>query len=192
MRPDQMRAAYLVPFQDGAAVHVLRGLDPADRDECVLTSPLMGDHYALHRCWASIPALPGSNHVVMSARTLRPCALFMANPTGVDGVASVALLARDHRKHWRELAELCLCLRSQLPVYAQKMGLHRIEVRCWEDHPTAPRLLRAMGFQIEGVLRGFGPEGQHRFIQFAMIISKQETQNVPPQEAQATAATCSA
>jgi len=65
------------------------------------------------------------------------------------------------------LARLAVAIRQRIPAFAVKTGINRIEARCWAGHPTASRLLAAMGFAHEADMRGFGRDGTQTFRQFA-------------------------
>lgn len=164
-----MRSVYLTPYEDAAAMAVLRNLDPADRDEALRTSAELGNIYALHAGWRGLPVYPGTSQIAVSTRRYQPFAVFAASPAGAAGVATVSLLARDHGAFRREIAELVLHLRGILPQLMAQHGVRRLEVRSWAGHPRAGGLLRGMGFAVEATCKGFGPEGADVFTQWALV-----------------------
>jgi hypothetical protein len=164
-----VRSVYLTPYEDAAAMAVLRQIDGADREEALRVTPALACHYTLFAAWRGMAVLPGTSQIAMTRRCYQPFAVFAASPAGAQGVASVSLLSRDHARFRRELAELTAHFRARLPELMEQHGIHRLEVRSWADHPRAAGLLRAMGFQPEATCRGFGAEGADVFVQWAQV-----------------------
>lgn len=165
----------ITPYSDSAAYAVLSRLDPADlaeaeamRGAAVTGLSLFADWRAMepHRV-VSLVVRAGHHHAGP------PIAVFALANTGQAGVASAALLACNHRTWRPELRRLALEIRGQMPRFAWGRGIHRIEARCWAPHPTAARLLMALGFGLEASLRGFGPRGTETFHQFAFLTPPQ-------------------
>lgn len=157
----------LRPYSDLDAHAVLSRLDPADRAEAELTSGRAASGLGLFADWRAVQAVAAVAHVAVHRQ--RPFAVFCVIPTGTAGVAQAALLARDHVRFRRPLAELAVALRRAFPGRCRDMGVRRLEARCWAGHPSAAGLLAALGFRPEAILPGFGPQGRHSFIQFAWI-----------------------
>jgi len=155
------------PFDDLAAMAVLSRLDPADQLEAELTRGASATSLALFAEWRAMEAYREASYVAVSRG--RPFALFALGNTGQKGVAGAALLARDHIAFRRPLAELALTIRNHMPEFCADRGIHRIEARAWADHPTASRLLTALGFHPECDMPGFGLTGTVTFRQFAWI-----------------------
>jgi len=99
-----------------------------------------------------------------------PFAVFAIGHTGQSGVAQAALLAKHHFGFTRELAELVILIRHALPTIAADHNIHRIEVRSWANHPTAPNLLSALGFEKECTMLGFGATGMDEYHQYARLF----------------------
>lgn len=153
------------PFEDLAAMAVFRHLDVNDQIEAELTRGAPAGALALFADWRAMQP-----HAVLSqtvAQNGQPFAVFLLSNTGHAGVAQAALLARDHRRWRPALLRLALAMRRGLPGFAADHGIHRIEARAWADHPTASRLLAALGFTHEADMPGFGITGAIIFRQFA-------------------------
>lgn len=158
----------LRPFDSLSAIAVFRQLDASDQLEAELmrgaATPaldLFADWRGAARgCLLNLVALTGGG---------TPFAVLALAHTGVYGVAEAALLARDHARFRRPLAELAVAIRARMPGWCLEQGVHRIEARSWAGHPTAARLLQSIGFDCEADLPGFGPGGRHHFRQFAWI-----------------------
>jgi len=156
------------PYDDLAAHAVLSRLDPADQREVDLSRGAPTAPLALFADWRAMQAVRYESHVALTGGT--PFAVFALANAGYSGVASVALLARDHARFRRPLATLCTLIRAELPARAEKYRLTRLEARSWSAHPTGARLLTAMGFRREADLPGFGIGGSLTFPQFARVF----------------------
>ncbi len=161
----------LRPYDDFAAFAVLRALDVHDFIEAELTRGAAASHLSLFADWRAMEPHRVASFVADTGPTRggQPFALFALSNTGQSGVASAALLACDHHRYRHALAQLGALIRLNLPGYAADRGIHRIETRAWAGHPTASRLLAALGFAHETDLPGFGPQGQITFRQFAWL-----------------------
>lgn len=162
----------LAPYDDTAALAVFRALDVNDQREAEL---IRGDLPANpFQLWADWRAAQAWRVLSMMAYTGQagtvPFAVFGLSHTGQAGVAAAALLARDHGLYRRQLQELGSAIRVKLPDEARARGIRRIEARAWAHHPTASRLLFALGFDHEADMAGFGPDGSHVYRQFALLI----------------------
>jgi hypothetical protein len=155
------------PFEDLAAMAVLSRLDAADQLEAELTRGASVTTLSLFADWRAMEAYRAASFIAFSRG--RPFAMFALGHTGQKGVASAALLACDHARHRRPLAELALTIRNAMPAFCIERGIHRIEARAWADHPTASTLLTALGFRPECDMPGFGLTGQITFRQFAWL-----------------------
>lgn len=156
----------VAPYDPLAAMAVLRDMDPSDRLEVEAARGLRLSHLDLFAEWhGGQPGLALSH--VLKADSGTPFALLIvAHSPGFAGVAQAALLARSHWR-WRvQLARAAVHIRQEMPGWAKDHGLHRIEARCWADHPTAPRFLAGCGFTQEARMPGFG-RGRADFLQFA-------------------------
>lgn len=144
------------PWSDDAALAILRDLDVNDALEAALWRGGDAEPLSLWADWRM--AGPGSL-IAAATRQLgawAPFALMALTPTGAAGVASAALMARDHARWRPELIELARHWRETLPGYCAERGVTRCECRSWVGHPTAARLLRHIGFRFEARLAGFG------------------------------------
>lgn len=157
----------LRPFDDLAAHAVLSRLDMADQTEAELMRGATCTGLALFADWRAVQAA----HIVSQVAHAhgQPFAVFALANTGQAGVAQAALLARDHHRWRGPLARLAVLIRLNMPGYAARNGIHRIEARSWVGHPTADRLLSSIGFQQECAMPGFGATGQAWFRQYAWL-----------------------
>jgi hypothetical protein len=172
------------PYEDLAAMSVLQWLDPNDWIEAELTRGAPTTALALFADWRSMQPIRLASYVAVTApnRGSTSFALFALANTGQAGVAQAALLARDHARYRRPLAELALTIRNALPEFCADRGIHRIEARAWVDHPTASRFLTALGFVAECDMPGFGRTGQVTFRQFAWLAPASTQPPTNPQE----------
>lgn len=162
-----MNRVVLQPWSDHGGWAVLSDLDLDDALEAALYRGDDADPLALFADWRAANAWRASS-LVATGRGGRPFAILGVMATGMKGVAQAALLSRSRARHGRELAELAVQLRAGLPAFAGERGLTRIEARAWAGHPTASRLLAALGFTHEADLKGFAG-GPIVFRQFAWI-----------------------
>ncbi len=172
----------LRPYDDMAAMAVLSRLDPHDHMEAELVRGAGATHLALFAEWRAMEVARAAS--IVATRDGRPFALLALANTGQAGVGAACLLACDHRRHRVALARLCVTVRRALPAWCAERGVHRIEARAWAAHPTASRLLSAMGFIFEAPLPGFGADGRAVFHQFAWLSPAvpEPTQTASPEE----------
>lgn len=158
----------LRPFDDFAAMDVIRNLDPFDQLEAEATRGATSSHLAI---WADWRAMQGATvkSWVVSTGAGTPFALVALGHTGQGGVAQAAMLARDHRRFRRELVALAVAIRDRMPGFCNELGIHRIEARAWAGHPRASTFLQLVGFKFETDMPGFGPRGTETFRQFAYV-----------------------
>jgi hypothetical protein len=156
------------PYDDLAAHAVLSRLDLHDQIEAELVRGGGAGGLALFADWRAMRGAWVAGHVFLT-RTGTPFAVGALVNTGQAGVAQAALLARDHALFRRPLAQLALRLSIELPAFCAAHGIHRVEARCWANHPTASRFLTAIGFDREADLSGFGGDGQAVFRQFVLL-----------------------
>ena len=154
-------------FDDLAAIVVFRHLDPSDRMEAEVMRGAPVSHLGLFADWRAMQ--PAAVLSLVASAAGQPFALLMLVNTGQSGVASAALLARDHARYRLPLGRFASAIRRGMAGYCAERGIHRIEARAWADHPTASRLLVALGFQHEADMPGFGPAGRASFRQFAWL-----------------------
>lgn len=158
-------------YDDVASLPVFRLMDQHDLAEAAL---IRGQVTNAIQLWADWRAVEGWKVMSLMAYTgqsaTTPFAVFGLSNTGQAGVAAAALLARDHRKFRLPLARLACVFRTSLPAEARARGIRRIEARAWAGHPTASRLLTALGFTHEADMGGFGPDGSQTYRQFALLI----------------------
>lgn len=169
----------LRPFDDYHGFNILSRLDPHDFMEAGLIRAGAVTHYGLFADWRAMQAhaVPGGSWVfVTSGRSVAeyPFAVGMLANTGQAGVAQAALLARDHAVFRVALGRLAHVLRASLPEFCRSRGIHRVEARSWAGHPTAGRLLGALGFTHECDMPGFGPTGRAKFRQWAWTDTTEE------------------
>ncbi len=159
------------PYDDLAAHAVLSRLDLHDQIEAELVRGEPTGGLALFADWRSMRGawVAGFVFCTAASRGAAPFAVGALVNTGQAGVAQAALLARDHSRFRRPLAELALRLAVELPAFCTDAGIHRVEARCWRAHPSAARLLQMIGFHHEADLAGFGADGRQVFSQFALF-----------------------
>ncbi len=167
------------PFDDLAAMAVFHQLDVNDHIEAELVRGVSYSALGLFAEWRMAQAQGPLSLIACTGPAERPFALFALGHTGQAGVAEGALLAAHHHRHRMALARLALAIRDRMPPFAAQTGIRRIEARCWADHPSAARLLTAMGFVHETDMHGFGPAGAHTFRQFAWTHTAPST-TAPP------------
>lgn len=156
-------------FDDMAALSVFQSLDPYDQKEAELTRGAGCTGFGLWADWRAARAAHILSIVahVSDAPNATAFAVLALGHTGQAGVAQAALLARNHQKYRRPLAQLALAVRQQMPRFCLERGIYRIEARSWADHPRASKFLEAVGFSHEVDMPGFGANGAVTFCQFA-------------------------
>lgn len=161
------------PWEDLAAVAVFRQLDAADHREAELVRGAPVHALGLFADWRAV-----AGHrlldLVLHTGAGTPFAVLGLAHTGQGGVASAALLARHHARYARPLAQAVVLIRARLPSWCAEQGVQRIEARSWSGHPTAGRLLRAIGFAAEADMPGFGGDGSVIFTQWAWTARNPE------------------
>ncbi len=158
------------PFNPALARCVLSDLDENDRLEAQLMRGDMAGGYDLLTDWMMIQRQGAACFIgYCDDPEPSPIAVLAIVPDTVPGLGHVAMLARDHRRWKRQLVSLVRQIRRRLPVQAQHMGLHRLEARSWVGHPTAPTLLRAIGFTPDATMTGFGFSGEIRLRQWSWL-----------------------
>ncbi|MGI3163080.1 hypothetical protein [Pseudooceanicola sp. 200-1SW] len=163
----------LRPFNETEALQVFRFLDPMDHMEAELVRGAAVNHLRLFADWC---AMQGAQVLSLVLATKPgpagvPFAVLTLCHTGQARVAQAALLARDHGRFRRSLAEAAVLIRRRLPGFCEELGIRRIEARSWTDHPSARSFLEGCGFHHECHMPGFGGQGQVAFEQFAWIAS---------------------
>ncbi len=156
------------PYDDLTAHAVLSRLDLHDQIEAELVRGRSAIGLELFADWRSMRGAWVAGHV-FETRTGAPFAVGALVNTGQAGVAQAAMLARDHARYRRPLAQLACRIAVELPAFCLSHGIHRVEARCWAGHPTAARFLQAVGFAFETTLPGFGADGRAMFRQFALL-----------------------
>ena len=161
----------IAPYDDLTAMAVIQRLDPHDHLEAELIRGAGASHLGLFADWRAMQTIRPASFVVLTGpdRGSVPFAIFALANSGNAGVAHAALLARDHRRYRRPLAELALQIRAQMPQFMVDHGINRVVAQCWADHPTAASLLRGIGFSYECDMPGFGLTGTVTFRQFAYL-----------------------
>lgn len=154
-------------YDDMAAMAIMRDLDPWDRLEAEAVRGEVVTHLSLFGDWRAARALHVISLVIRAQPSDEPIALLALANTGQLGVASAALVARNHRRHRRQLAALARVIRKDMPRIAREAGIFRIEARAWASHPRASKFLHLVGFTHEVAMPGFGRGGTETFIQFA-------------------------
>jgi hypothetical protein len=155
------------PFDNAAALAVLRSLDPNDALEAQIARGTPGDPLDLWAEWRAAQPWAALSLVLRSEPGTPFALLAVARNPGAIGQGQAALLSRRHDVWRRHLSYAALRIRGELPGWAATAGLTRIEARCWQGHPTAAGFLSACGFHQEAALPGFGPGGEATFLQFA-------------------------
>lgn len=157
----------LVPYDDQLASFVLQNLDGNDLLETAVVRGIAPTGLALFADWRSMNPHRVVSLVAIGGELSQPFAVFGLSNTGAYGVAEAAFLARDHEKNARDIMALAREIKKQIAQFSLDLGIRRIEARCSEQHPTASRFLRFIGFQSEAVLAGFGANGDQNLIQFS-------------------------
>lgn len=141
------------------ALTVLEDLDPHDEIEAGLAMgwqhDLVGSILAdmlLSRRAGGVIQIAWSH---LGAGGAAPFAILGVAPALAPGVGVAALLARPHHRWRGALRSLAFALRADLPTWAAAHGFHRLEARSWTGHPSAARLLSAIGFAREARMPGF-------------------------------------
>jgi len=158
----------LEQFNPDAALQVLQRLDEHDQLEAELTRGDRADPFDMLASWMGLGA-QGAAVFVGRAELAGPFAVLAIVPSATPGLGHAAMLACDHRFWRRSLVPLVRQIRDGFLAQARAMGLHRIEARSWAGHPTAPSLLRAIGFELEAEMIGFGQSGEINFNQWAWV-----------------------
>lgn len=73
-----------------------------------------------------------------------------------DGVAEATLVPSD--VFYTKPKLFTRFTRGLLDVAAKTYNLHRIQALCLEKYPKHGRFIRALGFEKEGVIRGYDPQ----------------------------------
>lgn len=154
-------------YDDLAAMAIMRDIDPWDRLEAEAVRGEVVTHLSLFGDWRAARAVHAISLVIRAQPSDTPIALLALANTGQLGVASAALVARNHRRYRRQLAALARVIRRDMPRIAQEAGIFRIEARTWASHPRASKFLHLVGFTHECTMPGFGRGGSETFIQFA-------------------------
>lgn len=154
------------PYEDLAAYAVLSRLDPVDLLEAQVTRGRPTTTLEMFSDWRAANGFRLASWIVFTGAG-EPCALVGLSHTGQAGVAGAAMLARDHARFRRPLAQAASMMRSRMPAYAAETGVRRIEARAWASHPSGCDMLARIGFRVEAVMPGFGPQGIDRFVQYA-------------------------
>lgn len=157
-----------IPFENLAGMAVLSRLDLNDLAEAQLIRGVRADHLDIFSDWRGMQAAAVLSLILTDDRRGGvPFAVLALGNTGQAGVGQAALLARDHARFGRALAEAGALIRRKMPAFCAELGIHRIEARCWAEHPTAARFLKLCGFHHDTDMPGFGPDGWTVFRQFA-------------------------
>ncbi|MBU2867022.1 hypothetical protein [Pacificibacter marinus] len=158
-------------FDEAAALSVFQFLDADDLREAELVRGRDCSRYGLWADWrAMVPAHLLSVVAHKTAAFGSPAfAILALGNTGQSGVAQAALVARDHKKYRRSLAEFALTIRNEMPRFCLERGINRVEARAWADHPRASAFLTAVGFVLEAEMSGFGADGAVTFRQFVWL-----------------------
>ncbi|MBR9840268.1 hypothetical protein [uncultured Salipiger sp.] len=155
------------PYEDHAALEIFKRLDVSDYREACLARGAQASHLELFADWRQAQAA-GALSLILRNDAGTPFAVLAVVPTA-RGVAQGAFLARSHAAYRWPIARAALQISRKIAEWARGAGLHRIEARCWADHPSAPRFLGAAGFHLEAQVPGYGPDGNACFLQFAWV-----------------------
>jgi len=162
-----MSAVTLHAFHQVAAAEVFRDLDPWDQAESEVALGQKIPPERMAELWGDMGDM--TLYQAVAAWQGQAFAIFSLSFAGMVGNASAALMARDHRRFRRPLAQLALRIRAELPGCAYDLGITRIEARSWAPHPTAGGLLAALDFHHECDVAGLGPDGRSIFRQWAWL-----------------------
>ena len=110
---------------------VLSRLDPSDQTEADHARGERSSHLQLFADWRAVEPARVVSLVLCAGSEAAPIpfAVLGLSNTGQAGVASAALLARDHFKFKRHLMATCLLIRDRMPPFCVEHGIHRIEAR---------------------------------------------------------------
>lgn len=164
----------LAPFTPDAALQVFRFLDPADLSEARAMRGFFSHYLDIYTDW-SVHQRSALLSLVLKTggKGGVPFAVLALSNTGQAGVAQAALLARNHTRYRRPLAEAGARIRREMPEFCRKAGVYRIEARCAYEHPSAQKFLGLCGFRKEAVMPGFGTHLRYHFCQFAWTLPPQ-------------------
>lgn len=158
------------PYDAHGAMAVLSSLDPFDWIEAQMVRGELVTHLGLFADWHMMRGAWVASHVLTTRKAGgSPFAVLAISNTGQAGVAQAAFLARDHTRYRLPIARTAILMRAAIGSFCAERGIHRIEARCWADHPTAARFLASIGFVREAIMPGFGPAGEAVFLQFAYV-----------------------
>ena len=151
---------YIGRFDQSDALRIFRNLDHEDMMEVIVMRGEPYDPLGQLVEWSLAAQVSISSHVASIQRggRLVPFAVMNLARTGHPAVAEAAFLSCSHRAFAWPLRRLALQIRDELPGLAERQGLTRIEARCAMHHPTAERLLSALGFRREAELPGYRRE----------------------------------
>lgn len=136
--------------------------------------PMVPDH--LHYMNIKPEQLPSARAVnmdtmlEMQARLgLAVTALVDTNPVAIfgcimlwPGVAELwSIITDDARRYPKQLS---LVGRSFTDIAAQSLSLHRLQITVRFDEPRALRWAKYLGFEIEGIMRKYTPDGMDSYI----------------------------
>lgn len=162
----------LEPYNDQSAWAVLSQLDMNDLFEAHVECGAPVHPLELFSHWRNLVQASVATFVCVKASAAGsvPFAVVALARTGAFGEARAALLARDHKRFRPEIARAVRQFRRVLPDICRANEIHRVEARCWADHPTAPDLLVHLRFGFEAELAGFGRSGVVPYLQFARLF----------------------
>ncbi len=66
--------------------------------------------------------------------------------------------------------EFILTLRDGIVHFMNQLKLRRVHTTIRADFPTAEKWIKILGFEKEGLMRKFGPEGEDHFL-FSKVVS---------------------
>jgi hypothetical protein len=143
-----------------ALAYIAANLRHADRVECLAGRIYSGDQLA-----AEAVLVPGLSAVVYLGDY--PAAVIGARPLW-PGVWSMWAWGTDE---WDAVALTLTryALRTLKPTLLDR-GAHRAECASWIGHEKAHRWLQFMGFECEGVMRGYG-RAREDFMMFAWRVT---------------------
>ncbi len=160
----------LAPFNPPDALRVFEMLDENDQLEAEVMRGDKALPYDMLADWMALEKQGAACFVAQVAPPYaEPIAVMAIVRGGTPGLGHAAMLARDHRIWRRALVPAARAIRDGFPAQARAMGLHRIEARSWAGHPTAPSLLRAIGFELDAEMIGFGHSGEVNLNQWVWL-----------------------
>jgi len=83
------------------------------------------------------------------------------------GLAGINMLCDN--SFVRQKKEFIYVLRESIKYYMEELKLKRVQATIRADFPGAEKWIKIVGFEKEGVMKSYGPEGEDHFL-FAKVV----------------------